>query len=530
MLTDEVHLTPTPRYLAPVKTTGATRPTASTAGAGRTRRVVSLAVGTVLVASGLTAVSATAANAVLIVCAPGVNTFVWDGNANDTAGKVGDNRNWADAYNWNVDCTPGLVSQPQDDNVTIPSTANVFINDGESAYVNSLTNNGSMTLTPGGVLGTLASSTSKTMLLQGLLFGTGRFAVTGTLTWQSTTMGAASMSTRRCAEPPGVGQVSCVTPAPSPGVTVVNAGAKLVINGRGVNLFDQRIIENHGTTTVSGAGYIAADYGTSFRNLRAAGAVQPKLVFASDGGYYQGFAIPGFGLSTLTNSGLVNKSGGLGVTVIDAAFSTSDPGSTFTGVQQVQSGTLTIVTPGIGIRKAKVRQGATLGNGGPPACDPVANPLSCHVAEPTADDQEVATVQLTKPGTTSSTVTIQEVSGVPTVPGQRGLPVRIETPSAQADVTAPLRFRILLDATLLQPGETAATFAATASVARQATTADPYVNLPDCVNNLPTLAMPSCVARGLTVSETAALGTGDVVIVISSLLNSRYRITKIPSA
>ena len=112
------------------------------------------------------------------------------------------------------------------------------------------------------------------------------------------------------------------------------------------------------------------------------------------------------------------------------------------------------------------------------------------------------------------------------MPGQRGLPVRIETPSAQADVTAPLRFRILLDATLLSSGETAATFAATASVARQATTADPYVTLPDCVNDLPTLAMPSCVARGLTVSETAALGTGDVVIVISSLLNSRYRITK----
>ena len=38
--------------------------------------------------------------------------------------------------------------------------------------------------------------------------------------------------------------------------------------------------------------------------------------------------------------------------------------------------------------------------------------------------------------------------------------------------------------------------------------------------------MPACVARTPSVTETTDLGTGDVVIVITSLQNSRYRVSK----
>ena len=494
---------------------------ARTRGTTRALRAGAVVVSAAVVAAGLATVTATTAGAAFIVCAPGVNSFVWDGNAHDTAGHVGDNRNWGDAYNWDQDCIPGLLQEPHDDVVTIPAGANVFINDGGSADVAALTNNGKLNVVTGATLSTYGTSTSKNLLLQGTLSGTGRFTVTGTLTWQATPVSAATMETRRCE------MVDCTMPAPVVGTTVIAAGAKLLINGLGVNLFDQRVIENHGTTTISGGGYIAADYGTAFRNLRAAGAVQPKLVFTSDGGYYQGFAIPGFGLSSFTNSGLVNKSGGTGVSVIDAAFSSTDPGSTFTGVQQVQSGELTIVTPGVSVvRTAKVKQGARFGNGGPAACDAHSDPGSCQAAEATPDDPEVATVELTKPGTTSSNVTIEEVSGVPPVTGQLGVPVRIETPNAKADATAPLRFRILLDAGLLG-GVDPDVFVSTANVARQATTTGPYVNLPNCdMFGNPSAANPSCVARQLSTTETDALGNGDVVLVVSSLVNSRYRVSR----
>jgi len=475
-----------------------------------------------MVAGGLVATASPAS--AFIICAPGVNTFVWDGSANDPPGQVGDNKNWDNAYNWDVNCTPGLLNQPHDDVVTIPAGANVFINAGGSADVAAITNNGTLTVANGGALMTYGPSTSNVLNLQGILGGPGRFVVTKQLTWTSLPTGASTQLTRRC------DLVSCAAPAPVAGVTVINAGAKLLINGRGVNLSDQRVIENHGATTVSGLGYIAADYGTAFRNVRSAGAVQPRFEFANDGGYYQGFATAGFVLSTFSNSGLVTKTGGTatGVSVIDAQYTSTDVDSTYPGTTQVKVGTLTIFTPdGNVVRAAKVQQGASFGNAGP-ACDPGTG--VCAPIQPTGDDVQVATVQLTLAGTTSSTVTIQEVSGVPVVPGQRGLPVRFETPTAQADTAHPLRLRILLDSTLLLSGETAASVATNGVVARQAKTSARYLALPDCTVTTPSLSVVACVDRALSIAETAALGTGDVVMVVSSLANSRYRVSKVGAA
>lgn len=487
----------------------------------RTRnRLAGLALTSGLLVTGLLPGSALTADATAIVCAPGVNVFVWDGSANDTAGHVGDGKDWADAYNWDVDCTPGLRFQPHDDDVTIPSTAKVTISDGESAQVAALHNNGNLIITPGGTLQVFGASQSKTMTLQGTLAGPGSLTVTSALKWIATPQGGSTIESRWCfVEDP------CNTPAPTKGVTVINLGATLSISGRGVNLEDQAIIENHGTTKLSGAGYIAADYGTQFRNLRLAGQAAPKFVIANQGGYYQGFLTAGFSVSTFANTGKVTKTAGGGVSIIDANFTTTDSGSPYTGTVEVHSGTLSLFTPtGTTSRTAKVQQGTRFANGGPDNCDPVNDPPSCRVVQPTADDPDVTSVEITTTGTATSAVTIQDVPS-DGQPGDRGVPVQIDTPNAVATTTNPLRFRLMLDSTLLHSGETAAGLAASITVRREATTSDPYVVLPNCDGTQnPTNAVPVCVARTMSVTETNDLGTGDVVVVISSLLNSRYRI------
>lgn len=476
-------------------------------------------------AVGLAIVPATAASADFIECGPAVNAVIWDGDQNDppnTPSQTGDNQNFSDAYNWNTDCVPGSRVQTYNDDVTIPTGANVFLNSGESAHILALHNTGSLTLGTGSKLFTFADSESKTLTLNGTLGGTARFTVTGTLNWTSQPAlgGAASQTTRECVLVPS----PCESPLESSGkgTTVIAPGAALNISGGGVNLFDQRVIENHGVTRLYGAGYIAADDGTSFRNLRGPGESAPLFVIKNNGGYYQGFVKPALGLSSFTNSGRVIKNAGSGVSLIETAFSANDPGSSFVGTVAVLAGTLSILSERANqVRAARVQQGRTFGNGGCAG----GGPAACKILRPFDADEQQTTVQLTASGTTLATVTIRELN-LTAVAGQRGVPVQIDTPNASSSPDAPLRFRILLDRSLLDPDETPAQVASSSPVFRQATTADPYVALPDCdpLSGNPTLEQPSCVSRSLSGSETTTLGDGDVVIVVSSLQNSRYRV------
>ena len=186
----------------------------------------------------------------------------------------------------------------------------------------------------------------------------------------------------------------------------------------------------------------------------------------------------------------------------------------------VTAGTLSVYGQADAIQKAQVRQGLTFANGG---CDG-ATVVECGTLRPTTEDTQIATVQLTQPGTTLALVTVREL---PQLAGTtiRCVPVQIDTPGAVASPDAPLRFRLLLAAGLVGAGETATQVAQTSPVQRQGTTAEPYVDLPDCgAGGNPTAAQPTCVSRASSVTETMTLGSGDVVLVISSLQNSRYRI------
>lgn len=499
------------------------------------RNLVCLGSAIGLVTPALIAATASPVTA-YIVCGSGVNNFVWDGSSNDPAGKVGDNKDWDNPYNWDVNCTPGLLDQPYDDVVTIPRRVNgvdvsVFLYDGASANVAALFNRGALTVTTGAWLVTLGNSESKTLTLKGALGGRGVFKVTSTLRWTSTTAGAATQTTRRC--PPE----GCSAPVSGPlGRTVIAKGATMSVSGRGVNLSDQRIIDNHGTVTLSNGGYIAADDGTAFRNVRDANSTG-RFLIKNDLGYYQGYTAADLGwnvgLSKFTNTGSVIKVAGDGVSLIAGEFSYTDPNSPYTGRVEVHSGTLSIQTPsGTTTRTATVRGGSTFGNGGPVrACDPL-DPSSCSAATPvtaTATDSQVTTVEVTKQVTASTPVTIKELAPAA---GSRGLPVRIETPnvSAVADPTAPLRFRIVLDASRLKSGDTSVSVARNAPVYRD----EAPLPLPKCgTSQNPTAAQKTCVARTKSENETRALpncnptGTTnrcDVVMVISSLQNSRYRV------
>ena len=78
---------------------------------GANRRV-GVGLAAALVTAGSAVLPASPATAALIQCPASADVFVWDGNANDPAGMVGDNRNWDDAYNWNLNCTPGCSTRP----------------------------------------------------------------------------------------------------------------------------------------------------------------------------------------------------------------------------------------------------------------------------------------------------------------------------------------------------------------------------------------------------------------------------------
>lgn len=469
----------------------------------RWRTLAGLALAGGLLAGTLPAGPASAAG-----CTPGL-TYTWTGDAHTS--------DWSTAGNWDQGCVPGLRLDPQtgdprpaDDRVVIRAGASVVLDDAE-AQLARLTNSGTLTISPSGVLSNRLSSTSTALLLQGLLFGTGDFTVTSSMVWDSTAPGSAStMSTRRC----GQGWSDCLnTVPPAQGRTVVAAGAVVTVPGLGVNLRDQRVLENHGRVVLTGHGFLAADRGTAFRNLHLAGQPEPTYEIRNDGWYDQGFLPPGQPLSTFVNTGLVLKATTSGSSIMDAAYSSTDPATTEKGRVEIRKGTLLITTSPTATqdapaRKAYVKQGATFGDGSKDGTTPGA--------------PQAASVALPAVGTALVPVTVQQLRPVS---GSLGVHVRIETPGASATTSAPMLFRLYVDASL-HPGRTAAQVAQTAPVQRQADTSSPFVTLPDCRSGLPT-ATQACVARGLSSTETSALQTanpGDAVLVVKSLQNSRYKV------
>jgi hypothetical protein len=420
----------------------------------------------------------------------GLDVWTFDGEAGTDA--YGNPVNWDHDGNSNVG-VPGERNDPADvdDEVCIPPNKKVTVPDGGSAHLVVLDNAGTLEITPGAKLELKGDpdsqpSYSHNLILRGLLFGRGKLTTRsgGTLTWKHAPGdGAASMSTRE-----DFTTTTQLPVPPDPGRTVIAPGATLVITGQGVNLFDRRIIDNQGTTRVTDSGtYLAADYGTTFRNTGT-------FTFESDGDYVQGFVRgnASLGRSRFINTGTLRKTGGSGTTVVDAQYSKTE-GSAGPGTVQVSSGSVNLVGASAGAQVDPSAQAAGVGNGGCGANSACANPT------PTGSDPQFESVALPA-GTDPSSVTISEKAP----DGSKGVPVDISVPDESASAANPMTFVFALDSSLLAPGDTHLTLTVTHN----------GVPVPNCTGSPQT----SCVDRAA--SSTV---NGDVRLVVRTATNGRWR-------
>jgi hypothetical protein len=463
-----------------------------------------------------------------VICPASTTVVTWDGSANDSGEAVGDGMSWDDAWNWDLDCIPGEQDPdtPDNDVAVIPKGAVVTLT-GDQIFpaLGSLQNRGTLIMTTGSELDLLNSSTSRITEMHGWIHGVGTLAITKRMDWDSLSGGAATMSTRACLSTP-----PCDTSAPPvPGVTTVRPGAVLNVNGLGVNLSDRRVIKNYGSVVLSGAGYIAAGYGTTFRNIdnTPANAAIPLFEFANDLGYYQGHALPGETLGVFQNSGVVRKTAGTGTSVIDASYFKTDPASPSTGTVEVKSGSLALLAPNFtGAVEAQVDQGSGFANASPGDCATDGDPSDCAL-QVDAGDPQAMELDLTDPTAGTVPVTLHELPNAAN-PGGFGVPVEVDSPGAVATNADPMELRLYVDATLLGSA-TPNQVAKKAKIQRQGQPGDPYSSLPRCAlvgGSTPTQA---CVDRAASATETSAAG-GDVVIVVQTQQNSRYRVGRIPVA
>ncbi|MFN8075684.1 MAG: hypothetical protein U0Q15_09715 [Kineosporiaceae bacterium] len=485
----------------------------------RTPRSVLARLAAVTLAAAALAVVPGAGPAAAAGCAlTGLDTYRWDGEAGN--GLWADVRNWDHGGNANDKAPGGRVDTPWDDYACIPAGAAVVLDAGGQGVSADLAAldldvNATLTLNRGGKIflhgGPTASIASITRpgsvltLNAATLGGEATVRVEGRLSWRSTDSGAATMVTRDCdlAGPCASGA------APVPGTTLIAPGGLLVVDGRGVNLEDRRTVDNQGTTLLTGANaYIAADYGTA---LRTSGTFQ----IGNDRGYYQGRQRYGITTrSTFTNTGTLLKSAGTGISVIDAAYSS-------TGTTTVRAGTLSVygaVDGSSAVTAAKVSPAAAFGTA---ACAPGATSCTAANLQATAADTQTTQVRLPALGSTVVTVSMQELPAEK-VSGMRIAPVEIATPGAVVDAAHTMTFTLVLDATLVRSGETAAGVAASAPVQRKAAGATSYTTVPGCVSGALPAGAASCVDRAASTSATTASATGDVVLIVRTLQNSRW--------
>ena len=446
--------------------------------------------------------------------ATGLNTFRWTGHA-------GDGR-WDTAANWTSTGggVPGPPVAAYDDYACIPSGAHVVLDSGGQGYSADLAAldlgpSATLTVGRGGALvlhggpdGTqsVARTGSTLTMDRSTLGGEAVLLVQGTLDWLSSGENASTETTRRCdvADPP---VAPCTGPAPHPGRTVIAGGGLLLVRGRGVNLEDSRVIENRGTTVLSGAGYIAADAGTGIVN-------SGTFAITNGRGVFQGRVHYGLPPGTFVDTGTVRKTGS-SASIIGLAFSTRGAGQI-----AVAAGSLSVYSAANGSSTtsvASVQQGASFGTG---AC--AAGAATCATTSPTPADRQTSRVTLPAIGSGSAQVSLQEHPAEKT-PADHMAPVQVDTPGADADDAHPLVFSFALDSSVFPAGHDAVTVARTIKVYRKGDSDAAYALVKGCAaTGGPDAATPSCVDRAASAAATSALGNGDVVLVVRTLLNSRW--------
>ena len=106
----------------------------------------------------------------------------------------------------------------------------------------------------------------------------------------------------------------------TPGLLNIASGGDLQVNDLLSTLSRYRI-EVAGLAQVASGARISADWGTST-------TIQPsgRFEIQGDGGYYQGFPVPGQSPSTIVNYGVLAKTGGGSTSIVDATYVPAAPG------------------------------------------------------------------------------------------------------------------------------------------------------------------------------------------------------------
>lgn len=421
---------------------------------------------------------------------PGLQTWTWNGTAAD---QVTDSSKWLTTGPTGDGFPGGRLSlgpggSAEDDYVCVKPNTTMTIRAGQSMHLQVLDSGGTVNLETGSKVELRAHPSAnqsfvRHVSMRGEWFGRGVVTIRtgGIFRWTSTLSGAATMTTREVnVIPPGGGM-----PA-TPGRTIVSAGAKLIVDDRGVNLYDGRIIDNLGTVEVTGpSAYIAADRGTTFNNVGT-------LDFIGDGDYAEGFSRGIASKSQVVNQGLIRKTAGTGTSVIDAAYSVSGAGSgeVSTGVLSIMStDALAAVIPSVSVAPRFATGGDCAVQN---AC---ANPIV------TAFGPQLTSLVLPI-GTATSTVRIVEVPD-PALGNAIDLFVPTETASSAGTSPGPMILRMALD-TSQAAGKTAVTMNITHD----------DVAVPDCTGGV----QAECVDR----AASTTVG-GDVTMVIRTGSNGRWK-------
>lgn len=305
---------------------------------------------------------------------------------------IAGNGAWTDGNNWD----PVAVPLPTED-ICIYKTTPAFVTLDASSSVDGANMTGSQTalnvhggaLFINGVDGSTWGPGTNAAVNTGQLGGTGTLTVQGALFFADPLSSGTSLSSV-----PGTGG----QPPATPGALVVQGRAEVVAASLGLSSGYRVNVASGGSFVLDAGTFVTADRGTAV-NVQTGGILQLQ----GDGGYYQGAAVSGQPAGSLTNNGLITKTGGSGTSVIDAAYGGS-------GRIEVHTGALAM--PDAGAVSASVWPGSTFETG---RCDPGVPTAACQpTANPAVDTMNVS---LTVPagGSTPDGVQLQELGGVSTV-------------------------------------------------------------------------------------------------------------------
>ena len=439
---------------------------------------------------------------------------------------------WRRAANWSGNQVPGRRGDPTSPNYVCLDDDKTVVMNGSTAILQAIDVRGDTTvvlrygahLFANGRAGRTSHVRAGAMVwLQGsnAVGGVGRWVVDGVVRLQSLHKDNALVS-RSCVFVDGPCTGSIEDDGEQTGLMVIGDKGLLLVNGdppgtndsAGVNVYDRYQLEVHGTMRLANKGYLSANAGTSLSLLpRSKIAGVGTFDIQNDGGYYQGSDdsfLPGVHLSTLTNRGLIEKSGGTGTSVITAKYSESPAKA---GEQRVDVGRGALALPRGPVRAASVAKSAAIGSG---KCIPKLGQhlFECRpVARDTGADGQLTSVRVGNRDRGGARIDFKKLA--PRLPGDVGVPVLITNSGLTATPAHPAIIELHYSSALMGSGTT------DDDVKVLRAEGGPYKVVPTCGHSGSPRPHGACVDR-----QHSRTTSREVIMVIRTTGTSRWCVRK----